>query len=96
MARRLYRIFAHVFFHHRKVFDPFEAQHHLCARFSMLVLKYQLMEPSMLLVPEDAYLSGMPPAVESDDLSCDEAKRESKEQTIGVTDAEVAQAPRPK
>lgn len=55
MARRLYRIFAHVYYHHRHVFDEVEAGTHLCARFSHFVMKYQLMSPSMLLVPQDAY-----------------------------------------
>merc|ERR1712048_1017916 len=54
MARRLYRIFAHVYYHHRKVFDEIETGTHLCARFSHFVMRYQLMSPSMLLVPQDA------------------------------------------
>lgn len=55
MARRLYRIFAHVYYHHRQVFAETEAERHLCARFSHFVMRYQLMSPSMLLVPQDAY-----------------------------------------
>jgi len=55
MARRLYRIFAHVFYHHRQIFDNLETERHLCARFSHFVMKYKLMSPSMLLVPQDAY-----------------------------------------
>merc|ERR1711972_503531 len=55
MARRLYRIFAHVFYHHRQIFDEIEAAMHLCARFSHFVKKFKLMSPSMLLVPQDAY-----------------------------------------
>lgn len=55
MARRLYRIFAHVYYHHRQIFDEIEAEMRLCARFSHFVIKYQLMSPSMLLVPQDAY-----------------------------------------
>mmetsp|Transcript_91937 Transcript_91937/g.297398 ORF Transcript_91937/g.297398 Transcript_91937/m.297398 type:complete len:389 (-) Transcript_91937:90-1256(-) len=55
MARRLYRIFAHVYYHHRSIFDEREAETHLCARFSHFVMRYQLMSPSMLLVPQDAY-----------------------------------------
>lgn len=54
MARRLYRIFAHVYYHHRQIFDEIEAEMHLCARFSHFVMKYRLMSPSMLLVPRDA------------------------------------------
>jgi len=55
MARRLYRIFAHVYYHHRKIFDEIEAEMHLCARFSHFVMKFRLMSPSMLLVPQDAF-----------------------------------------
>lgn len=55
MARRLYRVFAHVYFHHRRIFDEIELDMHLCARFSHFVMKYKLMSPSMLLVPLDAY-----------------------------------------
>lgn len=55
MARRLYRIFAHVYYHHRQIFDEMEAEMHLCARFSHFVMKFNLMSPSMLLVPQDAY-----------------------------------------
>lgn len=55
MARRLYRIFAHVYYHHKHVFDEVEAETHLCARFSHFVTKFRLMSPSMLLVPQEAY-----------------------------------------
>eukprot|EP00811_Abedinium_folium_P008487 NODE_17843_length_923_cov_4.203518.p1 GENE.NODE_17843_length_923_cov_4.203518~~NODE_17843_length_923_cov_4.203518.p1 ORF type:complete len:265 (+),score=79.67 NODE_17843_length_923_cov_4.203518:55-795(+) len=55
MARRLYRIFAHVYFHHRQIFDEMEAEMHLCARFSHFVMKFKLMSVSMLLVPQEAY-----------------------------------------
>jgi len=55
MARRLYRIFAHVYFHHRQIFDEVEAEMHLCARFSHFVMKFRLMSTSMLLVPQEAY-----------------------------------------
>eukprot|EP00418_Pyrodinium_bahamense_P036424 CAMPEP_0179209152 /NCGR_PEP_ID=MMETSP0796-20121207/104310_1 /TAXON_ID=73915 /ORGANISM="Pyrodinium bahamense, Strain pbaha01" /LENGTH=288 /DNA_ID=CAMNT_0020914109 /DNA_START=39 /DNA_END=903 /DNA_ORIENTATION=- len=55
MARRLYRIFAHVFYHHRRVFDAIEDEVHLCARFSHFVMRFKLMSPTMLLVPQDAY-----------------------------------------
>eukprot|EP00929_Paragymnodinium_shiwhaense_P060936 TRINITY_DN30421_c0_g1_i1.p1 TRINITY_DN30421_c0_g1~~TRINITY_DN30421_c0_g1_i1.p1 ORF type:complete len:259 (-),score=56.51 TRINITY_DN30421_c0_g1_i1:247-1023(-) len=55
MARRLYRIFAHVYYHHREIFDELEAQMHLCLRFSHFVMRFRLMSLSMLLVPQDAY-----------------------------------------
>ena len=55
MSRRLYRIFAHVYFHHRQHFDMLEAERRLCARFSHFVLRYQLMTRSMLLIPPEGY-----------------------------------------
>jgi len=60
MARRLYRIFAHVYYHHRDVFDRVEASSNLCVRFSHFVMRFQLMSPSMLLVPLDAAEAGRP------------------------------------
>jgi len=44
-----------VYYHHRQIFVESEAERHLCARFSRFVLRQQLMSPSMLLVPQDAY-----------------------------------------
>mmetsp|Transcript_30496 Transcript_30496/g.71146 ORF Transcript_30496/g.71146 Transcript_30496/m.71146 type:complete len:221 (-) Transcript_30496:59-721(-) len=57
MARRLYRIIAHVYYHHKAAFDQVESEIHLCQRFSQFAMKYKLMCPSMLLVPQDAYVS---------------------------------------
>ena len=54
MSRRLYRIFAHVYFHHRGTFDRVESQSRLCARFQHFVMRYQLMSRSMLLVPQES------------------------------------------
>merc|ERR1712154_737052 len=42
LCRRVYRIFAHSFFHHRRLFDDYEADHLLCTRFIMFFKKYQL------------------------------------------------------
>ena len=55
MSRRLYRIFAHVYFHHREHFDLLETERRLCARFSHFVMRYQLMTRSMLLIPPEGY-----------------------------------------
>lgn len=54
MSRRLYRIFAHVYFHHRATFDWVEGKTRLCARFQHFVMRYQLMSRSMLLVPQES------------------------------------------
>ncbi|CAB3403190.1 unnamed protein product [Caenorhabditis bovis] len=51
VARRVYRIFSHAFFHHRKLFDEFESETHLCARFTAFVSKYDLMQQEHLIVP---------------------------------------------
>ncbi len=51
VARRVYRIFAHTYYHHRTLFDEFEAETHLCRRFTRFVTKYELMSPENLIVP---------------------------------------------
>lgn len=51
VARRVYRIFSHAFFHHRKLFDEFENETHLCKRFTTYVSKYNLMQQEHLIVP---------------------------------------------
>lgn len=53
VCRRVYRIFSHAYFHHRKIFDEFESQRHLCNRFTQFVTKYALMSSENLLVPFD-------------------------------------------
>uniref|UniRef100_A0A914C3W6 Uncharacterized protein n=1 Tax=Acrobeloides nanus TaxID=290746 RepID=A0A914C3W6_9BILA len=51
VCRRVYRIFSHAYFHHKKIFDAFEAETHLCRRFTMFVMKYNLMAHEHLIVP---------------------------------------------
>ncbi|KAI6235627.1 hypothetical protein M3Y95_00071800 [Aphelenchoides besseyi] len=53
VCRRVYRIFSHAYFEHRKLFDEFEAESYLCHRFTLFVTKYALMGPEHLLVPID-------------------------------------------
>lgn len=53
VCRRVYRIFSHAYFHHRSIFDEFEARTHLCRRFTVFVTKYQLMSRDNLIVPLD-------------------------------------------
>lgn len=53
VCRRVYRIFSHAYFHHRKIFDDFESELHLCNRFTQFVTKYGLMSSENLLVPFD-------------------------------------------
>lgn len=51
VCRRVYRIFSHAYFHHRQIFDDFEAQTCLCRRFTVFVTKYNLMSRDNLIVP---------------------------------------------
>ncbi|KHN78642.1 MOB-like protein phocein [Toxocara canis] len=51
VCRRVYRIFSHAYFHHRELFDKFEAETHLCRRFTIFVKKYNLMGSEHLIVP---------------------------------------------
>lgn len=51
VCRRVYRIFSHGYFHHRSIFDEFESSSYLCKRFSMFVIKYNLMPKDNLIVP---------------------------------------------
>ena len=43
MVRRLYRLFAHAYFHHREAFTEFENDMHLCARFTHFTQKFKMM-----------------------------------------------------
>lgn len=54
-ARRLYRIFSHAYFHHPDVFSAFESDTRLCKRFSLLCRKHRLLQPKLLLIPENAF-----------------------------------------
>lgn len=51
VCRRVYRIFSHAYFHHRRVFDEFESETFLCHRFTHFVTKYTLMSKENLIVP---------------------------------------------
>ncbi|KAK0428809.1 hypothetical protein QR680_011018 [Steinernema hermaphroditum] len=51
VCRRVYRIFSHAYFHHRQIFDNFEAETNLCRRFTSFVMKYNLMSQEHLIVP---------------------------------------------
>ena len=51
LARRLGRIFAHAFFHHREVFEAAEAENALYARFLALTTRFDLVPPEFLVHP---------------------------------------------
>ncbi|THH08578.1 hypothetical protein EW146_g8946 [Bondarzewia mesenterica] len=54
LARRLGRIFAHAYFHHREVFEQAEAESALYARFLALTSKFDLVPPEFLVIPQRA------------------------------------------
>ncbi|OCH93365.1 Mob1/phocein [Obba rivulosa] len=54
LARRLGRIFAHAYFHHREVFEQAEAESSLYARFLALTHKYDLVPSDFLVIPSRA------------------------------------------
>eukprot|EP01086_Lenisia_limosa_P010544 TRINITY_DN34944_c0_g1_i1.p1 TRINITY_DN34944_c0_g1~~TRINITY_DN34944_c0_g1_i1.p1 ORF type:complete len:230 (+),score=29.98 TRINITY_DN34944_c0_g1_i1:101-790(+) len=52
LTRRLYRAFAHVFAHHREVYDQFERKTHLCERFVEFCTFFELCaEDTLNLIP---------------------------------------------
>ena len=51
LARRLSRIFAHAYFHHREVFEQAEADSSLYARFLALIDKFDLVPREFLVIP---------------------------------------------
>ena len=58
VARRLYRINAHAYFHHREVFDAFEEQTHLTERFGILVNRNKLIGKKQRIIPTDFWVNG--------------------------------------
>eukprot|EP01135_Chromosphaera_perkinsii_P000655 Nk52_evm22s147 gene=Nk52_evmTU22s147 len=51
ICRRLYRIFAHAYFTHREVYDMWENETRLCARFQRFCELYQLVPDALLIIP---------------------------------------------
>lgn len=60
VCRRVYRIFSHAYFHHRRIFDEFEAETFLCHRFTQFVTKYNLMSKENLIVPIEGIENSTP------------------------------------
>ncbi|EIW71292.1 hypothetical protein TREMEDRAFT_23443, partial [Tremella mesenterica DSM 1558] len=52
LFRRLSRIFSHAYFHHREAFSLAEGETSLYARFLLLCEKHQLVEKSLLPIPD--------------------------------------------
>ena len=55
IARRLYRIFSHTFFHHQEIFTDFEKEMHLSERFTEFVKKYEILDLKYIIIPINAY-----------------------------------------
>ncbi|KAM0748119.1 Mob1/phocein, partial [Meredithblackwellia eburnea MCA 4105] len=51
IARRLYRIFAHAYYHHRRIFDSCEAETSLYERFLALTANFDLVDAELLIIP---------------------------------------------
>ena len=43
IVRRLYRLFAHTYFNHTEIFEEFENEMHLCARFTHFCNRFNMM-----------------------------------------------------
>jgi len=55
LARRLSRIFAHAYFHHREAFEQCEVETSLCSRFLELSRKFDLVPIEFLVPPKSAH-----------------------------------------
>ena len=59
LARRLGRIFAHAYFHHREAFEQAEAESSLYARFLALTERFDLVPAEFLVIPTDGHNVGV-------------------------------------
>ncbi|TFK41761.1 hypothetical protein BDQ12DRAFT_678445 [Crucibulum laeve] len=57
LARRLGRIFAHAYFHHREAFEQAEVESSLYARFLALTSRFDLVPSEFLVIPPSAVFS---------------------------------------
>ncbi|KAF8340703.1 uncharacterized protein EI90DRAFT_2101331 [Cantharellus anzutake] len=72
LARRLSRIFAHAYFHHREAFEQCEAETSLCSRFHELCRKFDLVPVEFLVPPKSAHLpSPNPPTSITKEIDTD-------------------------
>jgi hypothetical protein len=89
LVRRLYRILAHVYFHHQQVFYELENETHLCARFSYFAIKFDLMQQGALLVPSEAYLVEGLGAEKQDDEDASESTTATSDDVAATPDISV-------
>eukprot|EP01113_Clastostelium_recurvatum_P020814 TRINITY_DN2463_c0_g1_i1.p1 TRINITY_DN2463_c0_g1~~TRINITY_DN2463_c0_g1_i1.p1 ORF type:complete len:222 (+),score=40.56 TRINITY_DN2463_c0_g1_i1:2-667(+) len=52
IARRLYRIFSHAYFHHRSLFDTYENETRLCERFVKFCTLFKLIPKKLQIIPD--------------------------------------------
>eukprot|EP00026_Physarum_polycephalum_P016467 Phypoly_transcript_17380.p1 GENE.Phypoly_transcript_17380~~Phypoly_transcript_17380.p1 ORF type:complete len:221 (-),score=32.30 Phypoly_transcript_17380:43-705(-) len=52
IARRLYRVFSHAYFHHRDLFDQVENETRLCERFVRFSTRFKLIPKKLQIIPE--------------------------------------------
>jgi len=52
IARRLYRIFSHAYFHHKELFDQIENEQHLCERFVRFSNNFKLIPKKLQIIPD--------------------------------------------
>ena len=65
LARRLGRIFAHAYFHHREAFESAEAESSLYARFLALSAQFELVPSEFLVIPPRLLSTDSPDGAES-------------------------------
>jgi len=53
IVRRLYRLFAHTYYHHKDIFNIFESEMHLCARFTMFAKRFKMMSADNFIINEN-------------------------------------------
>ncbi|ORY97844.1 Mob1/phocein [Syncephalastrum racemosum] len=78
IARRLYRIFAHAYFHHPEIYQPFENETALYERFLLLSRTYNLVPPSLETIP-DQHGEGYRAETLDDDDDDDEEEEEEED-----------------
>ena len=54
IVRRLYRLFAHAYYHHKEIFTEFESEMHLCARFTHFARRFKMMSSDLFIIPDEA------------------------------------------
>jgi hypothetical protein len=56
VARRLYRVYAHAYFHHNVIYKQFEFEKKCGIRFAKFVRTFDLMPDKLLIIPDHAKL----------------------------------------